>query len=376
MSGIEVKAPRKKKKGPKSDEPGKGKEPVHPGPIGQSEIAGALSWYGYFWDDKKSIQVLSDCLKEWGRKEDAKAVKGVSPKIVHPTYCHVARMMSNGTEFESRVIERFENHVSFLKKKYEEIKEEERDEPTSTPKPTVQDRVQEQAEAVSADIDYMIDEFLRNGYKDPKFKCYDWLDKQGIKPPHARKIADLYRPMIEELKEALEDKEMSEAYGKMKKADIKRLVKILENVVSDCETWAENRAKTQAPKKRKPKEKSVSKQVEKMQYLPEDRDLKIASIAPEKIPRSQELWLYNVKQKKLMVLRAMNRDGFTVSGTTVKGFDPDTSECRSVRKPQETIPRVLSGGKRVLKKLMDELTTKSQEAKGRVNGDTVILRAE
>jgi hypothetical protein len=45
-----------------------------------------------------------------------------------------------------------------------------------------------------------------------------------------------------------------------------------------------------------------------------------------------------------------------------------------LRKPEVTVKQVLDGGKIVLKKLLDGLTTKPAELTGRINSDTIVVR--
>ena len=52
----------------------------------------------------------------------------------------------------------------------------------------------------------------------------------------------------------------------------------------------------------------------------------------------------------------------------------DRSEVKSIRKPNDVLPRVLSGGKRILNKILHEVTSKGYEPNGRINGDTILLR--
>jgi hypothetical protein len=75
------------------------------------------------------------------------------------------------------------------------------------------------------------------------------------------------------------------------------------------------------------------------------------------------------------MLNAISPTGLSVKGSTIVDFDPDASIKKKVRKPEDAIQNVLSGGKQVLIKLMSTLTTKPIEVNGRINNDTIILRA-
>ena len=55
-------------------------------------------------------------------------------------------------------------------------------------------------------------------------------------------------------------------------------------------------------------------------------------------------------------------------------FDEATSKSKTLRKPTETLQKVLSGGKVILRNLMTEIKTKESVAVGRTNSDTILLR--
>ena len=74
------------------------------------------------------------------------------------------------------------------------------------------------------------------------------------------------------------------------------------------------------------------------------------------------------------MLYAKNGSGLSVKGTTIINFDETTSKTKTLRKPNETIQKVLSGGKVILRNLMSEIKTKESPAAGRTNADTVLLR--
>lgn len=358
--------------------PGEGKEPVIPGEVDKLQIVDTLNWYSYFWEKKKSIKALVEYLKDKGEKEKAKAVRNVNDNLIMPTYGNLAQMIRNGSIIPNEYQEKLNKHIDMLVERYgfqkiEEDKQKEKDD--KQPQLTVQDHIQNRANEIAGEIDVYIDDFLKNDCKG-ELNTYEFLAKKEAKPVHASKIADEFRPLLEELNEAKIDTQLKEAYEHLGTRKLNRLIKFVESIIDDCDNYASNKKKTRSAKKKKPRARSVTKQIEKLQYKSEDIELKLASVPPEKIIGAQQLWTYNTKYKKLTVYNAMNRDGFGIKGTTLQNFDPDTSEAKSVRKPSETVKRVLDGGKIVLRKLMSELTTKSQEAKGRINKDTILLRVE
>ena len=86
------------------------------------------------------------------------------------------------------------------------------------------------------------------------------------------------------------------------------------------------------------------------------------------------LWCYNIKTRNLTVYHAMDRDGLSVRGSTIIGFEEATSITKKLRKPEAVIKPLMDGGKIYLRKVMENITTTEQKATGRINADTILLR--
>ena len=143
-------------------------------------------------------------------------------------------------------------------------------------------------------------------------------------------------------------------------------------MIADAERYGNVAKKTRAP--RKPRAVSVETKLKNLKYQKEDNTFKIASVNPEKILGSQELWCFNTKNKVVTVFRALDRGGLQVKGTSIINYDEKTSFTkRTGRKPEEYVKRVLDGGKIVLRKIMDELKGDAALAY-RINENTILLK--
>jgi hypothetical protein len=65
--------------------------------------------------------------------------------------------------------------------------------------------------------------------------------------------------------------------------------------------------------------------------------------------------------------------GFSIKGTTLQGYD-DKAIAKKLRKPEDVLPKVLSGGKRVLNRVMVDINSKEQKANGRLNKYMILLK--
>jgi hypothetical protein len=125
-------------------------------------------------------------------------------------------------------------------------------------------------------------------------------------------------------------------------------------------------------KPRKKKVKPASVLVAKMKYKENDGDFK--SVNPCDIIGASQLWVYNTKTRNLSVYNAVGNSGLSVRGTTLTGFDEESSITKKLRKPESVIKPLLDGGKIYLRKVMENIKTVEQKATGRINVDTILLR--
>jgi hypothetical protein len=89
---------------------------------------------------------------------------------------------------------------------------------------------------------------------------------------------------------------------------------------------------------------------------------------------SSSVVLYNTKTKELQFISSFPGQELTIRGTTILNFDPASSTKKKVRK-MEIIKTSFSKKLPItkVKKLMEELKTKSSVPNGRLNKYTMIL---
>ena len=67
---------------------------------------------------------------------------------------------------------------------------------------------------------------------------------------------------------------------------------------------------------------------------------------------------------------------FEVRGSTVHNWDQDFSRQAVLRKPEEVLPQILNKTIKQIDNVWNNLTTKVGKPTGRINKDTILLRAE
>lgn len=351
-----------------------GPPPTFDGPVDRSQLMDA---YNYFSASQTENSTLKGYVSDW---IDLTGLKANIGKIPDWEFSHLGAncyimcaggILPDGMEAKTR------DAIVALTKKYKT------DRKAVTGKPAVQRAIDNKANDVIATVDDAIDSFVMADYKDTGFQAVGLLTSEKVKPAVAKVVSDFYRPLLKEIQDAAKgkDDQLNEAYGAIGQRKLNRYVAFLKKLVNDIDTFT-NEQKVMVPKPVRRKKattkvrtrKTPAKLISNVKYLKESKEYGLTSISPIKVIGAKQVWLFNTKTRVLTMLNAKGADGLTITGTTVKNFDVETSKTKKVRKPEQVIERVLKEGKVALRKLIPELTTKESVTNGRLNGDTVIVR--
>ena len=229
-------------------------------------------------------------------------------------------------------------------------------------------------EAVENKARLFIGETLEQLLDDGTYLSFNLADKlraDQMGQPQCKYIESWVSKKIVEMIDVAQsdDKEVKNAY---KDINVKKLIKVLADWKQQVEQYANFKKANRKQVVRKPKTAAV--QVKSIKFMVENKELGIKSIRPAEMIGKDQVWIYNTKYRKLTVFRASTRAGIQAKGSAIQNWDPETSETRTLRKPDDTIKRVMEGGKLVLRKVMEELTTAKQDANGRFNEHTLIIK--
>jgi oligoribonuclease NrnB/cAMP/cGMP phosphodiesterase (DHH superfamily) len=276
----------------------------------------------------------------------------------------MAKMALNGTKFDKETQQRFEYKVKEIINSGSKLSDPE-EITTTKEKPNIQERIKEKGQNVIADLEEAYDLFVT---KSQKFALYDFLQKNNVSPQISGMIRDYYSRVLEDLN--CTDKEVRNSFGK----DRLKQARFLEEWMADLDRHTSNRKASKVRKPRKKKQKLAVDVVKRIKYQKEFKPFKIVSIQPTEIVGSQQLWVYNTKYKQMVMFNASGPAGLSMKGTTITGFCKEESQQKTLRKPEEQINKVLSGGKIILRKFMSEIKTKSRVPNGRINENCILLR--
>lgn len=251
---------------------------------------------------------------------------------------------------------------------------------------SIQDRMKMQVEHLCADWEYKLDCLVEGSITVKDFEPYKDIISYTpeIKAAHAKLIKDDFDNAYKEALEVKEwsDPDIKEGYAHLSAKQRKEYLEFFEKINTACDTTIQTKATTR--KARKPKARSKDSIIKKLKYQINDSELGIASIHPTDIVNANELWIYNTKTRKLGVYHAINKDpknlarpgsGLMVKGTTIQDFDEETSLQKTLRKPKEQISNWTGKAKTKFAKSFEELTTTGIKMNGRINDNTIILKA-
>lgn len=352
-----------------ADEKYMGSEPSVDENASQVELAKAYTWFNYFYGSEDAKNFTISYLKSIKYNKDTiRKLSKVNAINLHNIGWN-SRLLHNGSTLPDgvwdRCITRIEQLVADVSDDTEQVTEQ------VAKVISIQDRIHNKAAELIGELDEQLDVFFQEGVI--QFDVKKWSLEKGIKPQIAKRIADKFRPQFAEITEALEgkDPELVEAYKGWRKPVLKIMAIFIKRIVDHMTELESAGLAVRKPRKKKVKPASVL--VAKLNYCKSADTL--TSVEPKEIIGASQLWVYNTKTRNLSVYNAVGNSGLSVRGTTITGFDAETSITKKLRKPESVIKPLLEGGKIYLRKVMDNITTTEQKATGRINTDTILLRA-
>jgi hypothetical protein len=276
-------------------------------------------------------------------------------------------MVLNGNMLLSRHVEDLDSYITNLSTTKQIIKVAEA-KPT---RPSVRDYMQDKIAEVIGELEGVVDSFIK---EDKEFDLYNYLQANSIPKPYCKDIDTWARKRGMEFTEVYQttDKELKEAYSHIGRRQQANLVKMFGTFIVDLEKYTQFKKANRKPRVTKAKPPAV--QVARIKFKKEDTELGIKSVNPSEMVGASQVWVYNVKYKRLAAYRSDSVQGIQVKGSTLQNYDPDMSECRSIRRPEAFLKVLLDASKVKLRKLLSDLTTKGYDVTGRINDECIIVR--
>lgn len=320
-------------------------------------------------------------------KEDITALKNTKDNRCNTTMGAIASCLLRGMTPQRDDFNKGRNTSEWLMKSISEVielgksdvePEEETEVKSTVPQISIQERVREASLNMTEEIENALEAFAEDPDSfDPKgFKVLNLLKAVQAKAAHARIIKDFYNRNLAELLEVpnTKDEQLKEGYSHITKANLKKITSFYQEIISACDMLAQEAKVNRAPRAKKsvPKDKLVAK----LKYLKTFEPLKLVSINPTDIIGAKELWIYNTKTRKLGRYLADEYKDLGIKGTTLTGFNENTSICKTLRKPEDKLKEFKSAGKVALRKFLDEINATDTKMNGRINEEIVLLKVQ
>lgn len=322
----------------------------------QTDIHSAMGWYNTNKNEKDAAKYL-----------------GISDASIAKNFLTLAwglRMKSRGCKFTEKSEKTLEGMHEMLKERLSAyvIKEQAKSVDNVI---SIQERVEAKSEAIIGEMEGLVDEFGITGDVS-KMNAYQWMVDNSVKSIHANRIAEFFQERLNTLEKNYKDPKLKEYYEGYDKKRFLNLYKCYATIVADAKKLGANAKVARKPRKKKPL--SVEKMVKGLNYLQKFDELKLQSIDASNIPGKQQLWVYNVKTRKLGVYNALDGAGLLVKGSSITNFGVNSSQQKTLRKPEKVLKIVTEGGKIALRKVLDDVNSKPNGLTGRINKDTILLR--
>lgn len=222
---------------------------------------------------------------------------------------------------------------------------------------------------ILADLDQLEDEWCDG--KKTEINLYDNFRLHQLKGAAVEPV----RKRLESWLADYEDVDLKEYYPHLQKSEINRRVKVIKQMLTDIDKFKTAAKNTRTVKRKAPK--AADKQVSKVKYQKEDQSYKLVSINPLQIVGATRLYVFNTKTRRLTYYFTDATSGFEVSGTSIKNFDLEQSTQMTLRanKVDEVLSVVLKKSPTQINKHLESLSSKPSTPNGRLNEDTILLRA-
>ena len=333
-----------------------------------------LRYLHYDVDSKEYAEVVKNYVKKNYKKEYAKAILAVPAyEYANSHTAGICYWASLENEFDTG----YEDAMKWLKKKFKTLKAQGskilKTKVVKTNKFVVTPLMRQQAHIFNTIMEdlYQIEENWSLG---TKFDLYKKLQIYDIK--RFVEVESWINEHLVDYKQVIDkDAYMIESYAHIPLKEIKSRVEILErfeNEVTNMKVSKKAIRKVPRAKTRK----GADKQILKLKYQKDSSEFQLTSINPMHIPGAMTLHVFNTKYRQLTVYVSDNPDGLLVSGSTVKGFDQVLSQVMTLRKPGVIIPEIMKKTPKQVTKLIDDLAVAKKVPTGRINANTIILKAK
>ena len=343
------------------------------------KLSKALNFYNYYLDRDDYIPIIYDYMITQGyNPKQCKLIQKV-PKTAGEVSLtgKLCRMFNMGAPDYYNYRKLVKTNIASMLNQASSVEDKKVKVDTDAPaKPNVHEIMKEKVrKSILCELEGMLDSWCTEDTKVVKFPLASVMRGENIPVSATGDVKAWLTKHRDEYNEAFEKTcdQMVEGYSYLGKPAIRNRIKALDGMLNELVLYKSSKSAARKPRVKKPK--SAIKQIQRLKYLKESKDHAIQSCDPTRIIGANKFFVFNTKYRRLTVFNAQGRDGFTVSGTSIKDFDETTSFALTLRKPEDYLPIIAARTEKQIEKALNELKTKRKSANGRINQDTILIRA-
>ena len=340
-----------------------------------------LNFYNYYLDRDDFIGIIQEYMKNNSYSDDNIAVIPHVPKtsyILNITgkLCRCFNMgMPKFGRYPGKTKENIGNLISEAKREMFFKKNDSVQKAKVSKKPNVHTIMTEKVRtSILCELEEMLDVWIEAKAKIKKLPIASMLRGENIPVSFVGPIKQWLERHKNDYTDAYEKRcpDMVEGFSYLSKPQLRNRIKAIDEMLNEIVLYKSSKKAARKPRTKKPK--SADKQVSRLNYLNESEEYCMQSCDPTRIVGAQKFFMFNTKYRKMTVFASLGRDGFTVQGSTLKGFDESQSYSLTLRKPKEILPILSAKTERQIDKELSKITTKRKPANGRINKDTILIR--
>jgi len=346
----------------------------------ESQISKFLNHYGYAYGQKelkKHIAKWMQSTGDWDAKDPARVIAG--PDGWFPgTLGRLGKAWSDGWVFNSKEVEYMQSEIRKYLNKCDNASTAVVTSPakqTGMPELTIQDRIKLKINEHIGHFEEQQDLLSTVGKVDPK--AFAYLKKENVPQNMLKGIAEPFMERLAEWQEAKAGtcEDLKEGYSHWQAKDYKKYFAFVEAILADIDAYAKTKKAVKVARVKKAPNKQ--KLVSKVKYAKDNTQYKVASIDPVSIIGATELYVFNVKTRKLgRYVADSHMATLSIKGTTVIGFDTQVSTQKTLRKPERQIPEFTGSSKAAKRKFLNGIKSVEIALNGRLNSDTILLHVQ
>jgi hypothetical protein len=340
-------------------------------------------YFHYEMDNKKLAEIVKTWVRQTFNKDESKAILA-NPEYNFHLYSHYAayihwnnnncgELPEKWAKLPERTVEFYRELIAkgkaILAEKTEiaQVKKVVR----LTPQQLMARKIND---TIMVDIDELEDSWIE-GEKAEALDLYELFKKHELKGNAVETVRRRLEGWLLDYTDAYDKncEQAVEGYSHLTRRELKRRIKVVETMIADLDKVKVAAKATRTVRVKKPK--AADKQVARLKYKKEDIDLKLVSVNPVTLIGAMRAVVVNAKYKTVTEYISNRANGFEVKGTSLVGFDVETSRTKVMRKPEEFI-KFLTKTPNQFKKAFDALSTKERAPNGRFNDETLIIKVQ